>query len=159
MFITHSFWEIFQELTKCHAYHNALSHDSQAHIELWSSTKSIHSLSHLLLFSHSIVSDSLWPHGLQHARLPCPTPTPGAAQMHVYQVSDAIQPSHPLSSPSPAFNLSEHQDLFQWVSSLHQGAKILELRLQYQSFQSFTQWKFCTLFCSSVSVKTFLDSH
>ena len=43
------------------------------------------------------------------------------AQIHVYQVSDAIQPSHPLSSPSlPAFNLSQHQDLFQWVSSLHQ---------------------------------------
>jgi len=42
------------------------------------------------------------------------------AQTHVYQVSDAIQPSHPLSSPS-AFNLSQHQSLFQWVSSLHQG--------------------------------------
>ena len=45
------------------------------------------------------------------------------AQTHVHQVSDAIQPFHPLSSPSPAFNLSQHQDLFQWVSSLHQVAK------------------------------------
>ena len=47
------------------------------------------------------------------------------AQTHVHQVSDAIQPSHPLSSPSPpAFNLSQHQGLFQWVSSSHQVAKV-----------------------------------
>ena len=46
------------------------------------------------------------------------------------------QPSHPLSSPSPpAFNLSQHQSLFQWVSSLHHVAKVLELQLQHQSFQ------------------------
>ena len=46
---------------------------------------------------------------------------------------DAIQPSHPLSSPSPAFNLSQHQGLFRWVSSLHQVAKVLEFQLQHQS--------------------------
>ena len=58
------------------------------------------------------------------------------AQTHVHQVSDAIQPSHPLSSPSPpAFSLSQHQGLFQWVSSSHQVAKVLELQLQHQSFQ------------------------
>jgi len=52
---------------------------------------------------------------------------------HVHQVGDAIQPSHPLLSPSPpAFNLSQHQGLFQWVSSLHQVAKVLELQLQHQ---------------------------
>ena len=57
-------------------------------------------------------------------------------QTHVHWVSDAIQPSHPLSSPSPpAFNLSQHQGLFKWVSCLHQVAKILELQLQHQSFQ------------------------
>ena len=51
---------------------------------------------------------------------------PELAQTHVRQVSDAVQPSHPLSSPSPpAFNLSQHQGLFQWVSSLHQVAKVL----------------------------------
>ena len=84
----------------------------------------------------SVVSNSLWPHGLQHARLPCPSPTPELVQTHVHWVSDAIQPSHPLSSPSPpAFNLSQHQGLFQWVSFLHQVAKVLELQLQYQSFQ------------------------
>ena len=49
---------------------------------------------------------TLWPHGLQQARPPCPSPTPGVTQTHVHWVGDAIQPSHPLSSPSPpAFNL------------------------------------------------------
>ena len=56
-------------------------------------------------------------------------------QTHVHRVGDAIQPSHPLSSPSPAFNLSQYQDLFQWVSCLHQVAKVLEFQLQHQSFQ------------------------
>ena len=58
---------------------------------------------------------------------------PDFAQTHVHRVSDAIQPSHPLSSPSPpALNLSQHQGLFQWVTSWHQVAKLLEL--QHQSF-------------------------
>ena len=57
------------------------------------------------------------------------------AQTHVHLVSDAIQPSHLLSSPSPpAFNLSQHQSLFQWVSYSHQVAKVLELQIQSQSF-------------------------
>ena len=61
---------------------------------------------------------------------------PEFTQTHVHWVSDDIQPSHPLSSPSPpAFNLSQHQDLFQWHSFLHQVAKVLELQLQYQSLQ------------------------
>ena len=61
---------------------------------------------------------------------------PVFAQTHVHRVSDAIQPSHPLSFPSPpAFNLSQHQGLFQWVSSLNQVAKVLEFQLQHQSFQ------------------------
>ena len=55
-------------------------------------------------------------------------------QTHVHWVDDAIQLSHPLSSPS-ALNLSQHQGLFQWVSFLHQVAKVLEFRLQHQSFQ------------------------
>ena len=58
---------------------------------------------------------------------------PELAQTHVHCVSDAIQPL--LSSPSPAFNLSHHQGLFQSVSSLHQVTKVLELQLQHQSFQ------------------------
>ena len=57
-------------------------------------------------------------------------------QTHGHRVGDAIQPSHPLSSPSPpAFSLSQHQGLFQWVSSLHQVARVLEFQLQHQSFQ------------------------
>ena len=60
---------------------------------------------------------------------------PELAQTHDHRVSDAIQPFHPLSSPSSAFNLLQHQGLFQWISSLHQVAQILELQLQHQSSQ------------------------
>ena len=64
-------------------------------------------------------------------------------QTHVHWVSDAIQPSHSMSAPSPpAFNHSQHQGLFQLVSSLHQVAKALEFQLQHQSFQ----WIFRTNF-------------
>ena len=87
-------------------------------------------------FSCSVVSNSFWPHEPQYARPPCPPPTPGSTQAHVHWVSDAFQPSHPLSSPSPpALNLSQHQALFQGVSSSHQVAKILELQLQHQSLK------------------------
>ena len=56
-------------------------------------------------------------------------------QTHVHHLGDAIQPLHPLSSPSPpAFNLSKHQDLFQWVASLQRVTKVLEFQLQHQSF-------------------------
>ena len=85
-------------------------------------------------FSHSVVSDSLWPHESQHARTPCPSPSP-RVQTRVHRVRDAIQPSYPQSSPSsPAFNLSQHQGLFKWVSFSHQVAKVLELQLQHQFF-------------------------
>ena len=61
---------------------------------------------------------------------------PEFTQTHVHQVSDAIQPSHPLSSPSsPAPNPSQHQSLFQWVNSSHEVAKVLELQLLHYSFQ------------------------
>ena len=87
-------------------------------------------------FRHSVVSNSLRPHELQHTRPPCPSPTPGVTQTHVHRVSDAIQPSHPLLSLSPpAFNLSQHKGLFKWVSSSHQVAKVLEFQLQHESFQ------------------------
>ena len=57
-------------------------------------------------------------------------------QTYVCWVSDAIQPSHPLLSPSPSvFNLSQHQGVFRWVSSSHQVAKVLEFQLQHQSYQ------------------------
>ena len=57
-----------------------------------------------------VVSDALWPHGLQNDRLPCLSPTPQPAQTHVHWVGDAIQPSHPVFFPSPpVFSLSQHQ--------------------------------------------------
>ena len=61
---------------------------------------------------------------------------PEFTQTHVHRVRDAIQPSHPLSSPfPPAPNPSQHQSLFQWVSSSHQVANVLEFQIQHQSFQ------------------------
>ena len=61
---------------------------------------------------------------------------PQSTQTHVHWVGDAIQPSQPLSSPSPlALNPSQHQSLFQWVNSSHEVAKVLEFQLQYQFFQ------------------------
>ena len=83
-------------------------------------------------FSRSVVFDSLRPHGWQHTRRPCPSPNPKLIQIYVHQVGDVIQQSHPMSSPSPpAFNLSQHQGLFKWVSSSHHVAKVLEFQLQY----------------------------
>ena len=67
----------------------------------------------MLSFSRSVVPDSLQPHVLQHARLPCPSPSPRACSNSAHWVSDAIQLSCPLSSPSPpAFNFSQHQGNF-----------------------------------------------
>ena len=74
--------------------------------------------------------------------LPVHHQLPEFTQTHVHWVGDAIQPSYPLSSPSPTFNLSQHQGVFKWVSSLHQVAKVLEFQLQHQSFQ----WIFRTDF-------------
>ena len=61
---------------------------------------------------------------------------PKLVQTHVHWIDDAIQPSHPLMlSFSLAFNLSQHQGLFRWISSLHHVAKVLGLQLQHQPFQ------------------------
>ena len=128
----------------------------QAHGRLVKLTPSFHTQKGLLKpqswnyvgsvqFSCSVVSNFLWPHGLQHARPPCHHQLLEFTQTHVHWVGDAIQPSHPLSSPSPlAFNLAQHQGLFRWVGSSHQVAKVLEfqLQLQHQSFQ----WTFRTDF-------------
>ena len=101
------------------------------------------SLKILVLFSRSVVSYSLRLHGLQQARLSVILHLPEFAQTQIHQVNDAIQPSRPLSPPSPpALSLSLHQGLFQWVASLYQVARILELQLHHQSFQ----WIFKGLF-------------
>ena len=76
-------------------------------------------------FSHSVVSDSLRPHELQHAKPLVHHQLPEFTQTHVHWVGDAIQPSHLLLSPSPTFNLSQHQGIFQWVSSSHHVPKAL----------------------------------
>ena len=77
---------------------------------------------------------SLQPRGLQYTRLPCPSPHPGVCSNSCPLSRYAIQPPHPLLSPSPpAFNLSQHQGLFKWVSSSHQVGKVL--KLEHQSFQ------------------------
>ena len=93
----------------------------------------------LVQFSHSVMSYSM----------DCSTPAfpvhhqfQDLAQTHVHWVGDIIQPSHPLSSPPSAFNLSQHQGFSQGVISLHQVAKVLEFQLQHQNFQ----WIFRTDF-------------
>ena len=93
------------------------------------------SISSSVQFSHSVVSDSLWPHGPQHARPPCPSPTPGVypnscplSQWCHPAISSSVIPfsSHPQSFPTSGS--------FKWVSSSHQVAKILEFQLYHQFF-------------------------
>ena len=94
----------------------------------WRHTGLLYSLFSSVQFSCSVVSDSLRPHDHSMPGFPVHHQLLGFAQTHVHRVGDAIQPSHPLLSPSPpAFNLSQHQGLFQWVSFSHQVAKVLEL--------------------------------
>ena len=84
--------------------------------------------SRVWLFATSWIA--AWQASLSHQQLPEST------QTHAHWVADAIQPSHPLLSPSPpALNLSQHQGLFQWISSSHEVAKVLEFQPQHQSFQ------------------------
>ena len=86
--------------------------------------------------SHSILSD---PMDCSTPGFPVHDQPPELAQSHVHPVGDALQPSHPLSVPSPpALNLSQRQSLFQWVSSSHQVAEVLELQFQHQSFSEYS---------------------
>ena len=104
----------------------------------------------LLSVSHFQFSSVAWSCPTLCDPMDCSTPVllvhqqlPVFTQTHVHWVSDAIQPSHPLLSPSPpTFNLSQHQGLFRWIISLHQVAKLLECQFQHQSFQ----WIFRTDF-------------
>ena len=87
-------------------------------------------------FSCSVMTRPWRPHGMQNARPPCPSPTPKIYSNSCPWFGDDNQSSHSLSSLSPpAFNLSQHQGLFQLVSSSHQEAKVSEFQLQHQSFQ------------------------
>ena len=113
-------------------------------VNSWLNYCHFHSLRPLLLcFSVTQSCPILQPHGLQHARTPCPSPSPRACS----NTCSLSQWCHPTTSCSvvssfPAFNLSQHQGLFQWIGSSHQVAKVLELQLQHQSFQ----WIFSTNF-------------
>ena len=90
--------------------------------------------------------------------LPVHLQLPEFTQTHVHRVGEAIQTSHPLSSPSlPAFNLSQHQGLFQWVSSLYQVAKVLAFQFQHQSFQWIFRTDFLGLVGSPCSPRDFQD--
>ena len=114
---------------------------------LWSTVK--RNWSFLISVQFSSVSQScptLWnPMDCSTPGFPVHQQLPELAQTHVHQVGYAIQTSHSLFSPSPpAFNLSQHWILFQWVSSSNQVAKVLEFRLQHPSFQ----WIFRTDFLS-----------
>ena len=104
-----------------------LSYTTQTGEPVATKFSSVQSLSRVWLFATPM--DCSMPGFPVHNQLPELTHT------HVHWVGDAIQPFHPLSSPSPpAFNLSQHQGLFQWVSSSCQVAKGLEFQLQHQSF-------------------------
>ena len=84
----------------------------------------------------------------------------GFTQTHVHWVSDAIQPSHPLSSPSsPAFNLSQPQSLLKWVSSSHQMANVLELQLEHRSFQWTLRTCWISLQSKGLTLKILLWHH
>ena len=122
------------------------------------------------------MSDSLWPHEWKLTSLPYHwlfDPLSGSmlgfpvlhylpefAQTSVHWVSDAIQSSHPLLPPSlPSLNLSQHQGLFQWVSSLHQVAKVLELQLQHQVFQTIFRIYWLDLLAGQGTPKSLLQHH
>ena len=97
-----------------------------------------------LLFSPSVLLDSLQPHGLQHARH---HQLLEFTQTHVHWVGDAIQPSHPRSSPSPpALHLFQHRGLFH---SSHHVVKVLKLQLQHQYFKWVFRVDFLTGLISS----------
>ena len=97
-----------------------------------------HSTAVTVQFSSAAQSCSTLCDPVKHSTpgLPVHHQLPESTQTHVHWVGDAIQPSHPLSSPCPpALKLSQHQGLFKWVSSSHQVAKVLEFQLQHQSLQ------------------------
>ena len=107
----------------------------------------------------SVASNSLWPHGLQYAKLSVHHQLLKLTQTHVPWVGDAIQPSHPLLSHSPpTFSLTQHQGLFQWVSSSHQVDKVLEFQLQHQSFQLIFRTDFLGLVGSPCSPRDSQES-
>ena len=127
-----------QELEPMYPSRSAMKHDCGCSWSIGSSLADQPSVEFSSAqFSHSVVSHSLCdPMDCSKTGLPVHHQLPEFTQTHVHWVNDTIQPSHPLSSPSPpAFYLSQHHGLFNWVSSSHQVPKVLDFQLQHQSFQ------------------------
>ena len=135
--LTDSHYEIDQINFTNWCYQASIAKHWHNRHHFWSDLCRFHACMHAKLlqffsvqFSCSVVSDSLWPHELQHARPPCPSPTPGVHSNSCplsWWYHPAISPSViPFSScPNP----SQHQSLFQWVNSSHEVAKVLEFQL------------------------------
>ena len=110
-------------------------------VNIWVLTSHWLIKSNSVQFRRSVVSDSLRPHGLQHARPPCPLPTPGVysnscplSQWCHSTISSSVVPF------SSAFNLSQHQGLFKWVSSSHQVAKVFALQFNIGPSNEHPDW-------------------
>ena len=135
--------DMTQQLNHHHSYNWRLEHHTFRNEQIQQAVENEYSNSMSVQFSHSVVSNSLQPMDCSTPSLPVHHQFLEFTQTHVHWVSDGIQPSHPLSSPSPpAFNLSRHQGLFKWVISSCPVAKVLKFQLQPQSFQ----WIFRTHF-------------
>ena len=95
---------------------------------------------HAQFSSVSVMSDSLWPVDCSMPGFPVHLQLPELTQTHVHWIGDAIQYSDPLLfPPPPAFSLSQHQSLFQWIGSSHQVAKVLEFQLQHHPSNEYSE--------------------
>ena len=118
-----------------------------------------------LLFSHSVMSNTLQPHVLHHPRPPCLSLTPRVCSNSCPLSWWSIQPFHPLSFPSPpALNLSQHQGFFQWTGSLHQVAKVLELQVSISPSNEYLELNSFRIDCFDLlavqgTLKSFLQHH
>ena len=116
-------------------------------------------------FSHSVLSDSLWPHVLQHIRLSCPSPSPRVCS-NSYPLNQGCHPTITslwlLSPYFPAFNLSQHYDLCQWVGSLHQVPKYWSFSISPSNEYSGSislRIDWCDLFAVQETLKSLLQHH
>ena len=130
-------WELVMDRE---AWHAAIHEIAKSWTQLSDWTERIETVAHVsFLYVSSVAQLCLTlcdPMSCSTTGLPVHHQLLDLTQTHVHWVSDAIQPSHPLLSPSPpSFNLSQNQGLFKWVSSSHQVAKVLEFQLQHQFFQ------------------------